>query len=476
LDARRAEFLRWAGLLGGALAWRLLLFSGPNGSDDLAYSDAAARLAAGGGLTPSIHGLRLGYVGPLAAVYALFGIGSFGLVVFNLAASVADVALARLLARTWLDDAGAWIAAALVALLPLHVFHATEAHPDLPLAALLSLSAWLLLRSIAHDRALLYAAVGAALGAAHLVKESAFLAFAALTALAGRPRPKLLWVPAVFAAVVLLEAAFFAVATGDPLFRVSTVRSIQPGALAALAAGPGPLEAAATFFWPGSAMFTAYGLLALLAAGGAGLAVGRRELRAPVLWAAALLVLPAVWPLSLSPYRPAMLAYPRIFLPAAAPLAILAAAVLRRLPRQAFVAAAVLTAAVALPSAVLLRTDARQLSAGARLAHAALGRQDVLTDPRTAGLLRLYDGGPGRRLVADWSDPPPARPHVRLYNGTWLRNLKRWYGQEPPEGFFPGGPPFLDAEVGGRLRLRPLFAGRVERSAGDALRAWRVDP
>src|SRR6185503_2394937 len=161
---------RWTALLAGALAWRLILFVGAQGSDDLAYSRAAWTVA--GGVAPvdqGIHGNRIGYVGLIGALYALFGAGSFSLVLLNLVSSVAEVALARLVAREFLDDEGAWLAAVLVALLPVHVFYATEAHPDLPVAALTTLSALLFLRARKADSAALYLASGLALGSAHLM-------------------------------------------------------------------------------------------------------------------------------------------------------------------------------------------------------------------------------------------------------------------------------------------------------------------
>src|SRR5262245_57444912 len=138
---------RWGALLGGALAWRLLLFVGAQGSDDLAYSEAAWSVSClAFPANHGIHGARMGYVGTIGLLYGLFGAGTFSLVVLNLTASVAEVALARLVAREFLDDAGAWLAAILVAVLPAHVFYATEAHPDMPTAALTTLSALLFLR------------------------------------------------------------------------------------------------------------------------------------------------------------------------------------------------------------------------------------------------------------------------------------------------------------------------------------------
>jgi hypothetical protein len=58
-------------------------------------------------------------------------------------------------------------------------------------------------------------------------------------------------------------------------------------------------------------------------------------------------------------------------------------------------------------------------------------------------------------------------------NGFWVERLRQWYRVEPPAGFLPERPPDVDAAVPGRLRLRPLLRGRVERGAPDAVRIWR---
>ena len=72
--SKRARFLL---LMGVALAWRLILFVGPTGSDDLNYSESARQISEGD-FQPgaSIFSLRLGYVGAIGFVYALFGAGA----------------------------------------------------------------------------------------------------------------------------------------------------------------------------------------------------------------------------------------------------------------------------------------------------------------------------------------------------------------------------------------------------------------
>jgi len=476
---------RWGALLGGALAWRLLLFIGAQGSDDLAYSEAARSLARGSfPANPGIHGARLGYVGAIGFFYAVFGAGTFSLVCVNLAASVAEVAMSRIVARVFLDDGAAWLAAALVAILPVHVFHATEAHPDVPAAALTTLSVLLFLRALKSDSIRGFLLSGAALGAAHWMKESAFLGFAALAALGGRPRPRLLVVVAGFVAVVALESALFWAATGDPLYRVHTVRAMQSGIMS----GENYLQSTPTFrrlvldvprmmFWPGEGSFTFFALLPILAAAGAAWGWKRRDaaLRGPFLWGFSLILLLAIWPITLVPYRPAMVAFPRIFLVAAVPMAILAASVCRRLPLKRTVPLFGVVVACALAGALVLHSDGRRESAGARLAHSLTQDLPVVSDPRTVQLLALYDGYSLTRPLKSWIDPAPPGPHYRVVNGVWIRNLWTWDGIRPPAGFEdPGFPPIRAETVAGRIRLRSLLRGRLDRVGDEELRIYRI--
>src|SRR5678815_1253870 len=114
---------RWGALLGGALAWRLLLFIGPQGSDDGVYSDMAHDVLTGSHrIAADVFSTRLGYIASIAACYGLFGAGPFTLVLPNLVFSLAGIALAFRLAREFTDDAGAWRTAALLAIFPLDVF------------------------------------------------------------------------------------------------------------------------------------------------------------------------------------------------------------------------------------------------------------------------------------------------------------------------------------------------------------------
>jgi hypothetical protein len=485
MSRRRA--LAWAALLGGAALWRLLLFTGPQGSDDFVYSELAHALATGTWRPePGIFQLRLGYLGPIAAIYGLFGASSFTLEALNLAASVAEVGLAWILARRFLDERGAWIAAGIVALVPVHVYHASEAHPDVPVAALTTFSAIVFLRARDRDGRGLHLAAGGILGAAHLMKESAFFGLAALAALGGRPRPRDAWTLAGFAGAVLLECAAYGAFLGDPLHRIRAVQAEQLGTMSSdwyLATTPTPrrllVDVPAMLFAPWSTNFPFFALLPAAAAAGAVLVLIRKEraLR-PVAAAAAVLVgLVWFWPVSLVPYRPAMVAHPRLFLTAVVPMAVLAARLLRSARPPAAAALAALVGLSSVGGSWVIHSDARRLSAGARTAFERLPADGtpVLSDPRTVQFLRLYDGYRESRAWRDWSGSPPEGAHVRVANGTCLRFLRENYGIRPPAWFAePPGTLIHQAVVAGRKGLRAALWGGGGGAPDDEVRVVRI--
>lgn len=477
----RLPKVRWTALLGGALLLRLLFFVGPQASDDGAYSDYAHAILRGSfHLAPDIFSTRLGYLTSIAGVYAIFGAGPFTLVLTNLIFSLGGLILAYWTAREFVDEAGAWRTTLLLALFPLDVFFATEAHTDLPLAVLFTGAVLLFLRARKREGIVLFILSGMTLGIAHLFKESAFFGLAALLVLSGRPKPREAWVLAGFFAVVALEAAGYAAATGDALYRVHAARAAQAQDIAVLHA-PGVssaglvLDALTQFFNPASVGFPFYGLLPglALAASVIALRVKDTAVRPAILWMTALVLLLIFWPISLSPFRPALRSHARIFLMAEVPMAILGAWLLGRLSSMR---AGLLFGSIALASIVCLtviHSDARRLTEGARLAfdgplHSESG---AVSDPRTTYLFRLYDGYAPTRTWSDWNAPNVL--HCRVVNETWTRTLRDWYGIEAPAGFEPAGvAPDKVLKISGRLRLRPLLKGRVERLPPDEVRIY----
>jgi 4-amino-4-deoxy-L-arabinose transferase-like glycosyltransferase len=483
----RLPKVRWIVLLAAAALWRLILFIGPQGSDDFVYSAYAHDLSRGQlHIVPSIHELRFGFVGPIALCYALFGVSSLSLVAFNLVSSVAEVALTYGLAREFSDEDTSWRAAWIIAILPLEVFFATEAHTDVPLAALCSAALLVFLRARNKDHTWGYFLSGLLLGLGHLVKETAFLELAAFAVLAGRPRLRPLAVLGGFSAVLLAECIFFAAATGHPFYRIHSVASAQAEIMSySFYESTSPtlrrtlVDFPALLFWPGSVATPFLSFLPFLAAAGSWMAIRQRlPERLVFFWCIALLVLLNFWPSRLIPYRPAMVAHPRILLVCTPPMAILASCFLGRISLSWARIVGFLFLAVALGNGLIVYFDGRRQSEGARRAFAALPQSGaVVSDPRTRDFLRFYDGYRDRRLWMDWESDPPSGDYIRVVNDTWISFLQGSYGVQPPKRFsVPAAERILEAEVPGRLRIRPLLQGRIERSPAQFVKVERVSP
>jgi hypothetical protein len=286
-----------------------------------------------------------------------------------------------------------------------------------------------------------------------------------------------------FAIVVAFEMLFFWAAAGDPLHRLRGTGAQQAQIMNSefyLRTAPTfrriVVDVPAMFLWPGDANFAYFALLPLLAVGGAVEAWRRRDvpLRGPAGWALGLVALLTLWPVTLLPYRPAMVAFPRIFLVAAVPMAILAASLLRRIPLKAAAPAFGAAAFLSIGAALVLHGDGRRESAGARIAHLATADLPVVSDPRTIEFLRLYDGYRPARDLRSWDRSLPG-PHYRVVNGIWIRNIKTWNDISPPPGFEdPGVAPLRTELIPGRVRLRSLLQGKVERVGAEELRIFKM--
>jgi hypothetical protein len=475
------RFRHGSAALAGALAWRLLLFVGAQGSDDGVYSDMAHDLLNGSHhLAADVFSTRIGYIASIAASYGIFGAGPFTLVLPNLAFSLAGIVLGYLLAREFLDESGARRTAALLVIFPLDVFFATEAHTDLPLAVFLSGAVLLFLRARKSGSIPAFAAAGAVLGLGHLFKESAFFGLAAMLAVGGKPRPRDAWTLAGFAGVVAVEAIVYGVLTGDPMFRFTATRIAQIQNIADLhrstPSTAGLLVNAITqFVNPASVGFAFFGLFPAMALISAAIALktGNVRLRPVALWMAVLLALLIFWPIRLIPYQPALWNHPRIFLLAEVPMAILVADLLSEPRKVRSLAIAGVLVISSIGASMILRVDARRLTEGARRAYDQLpATGTVVSDPRTTYLFRLYDGYRDTRQWLPWSSPIPAGPQVRVVNETWIGQLRHMHGLVPPAGFErPEGAPTATILVKRRGRLRTFFR---EEGPPEEVRVYRI--
>ncbi len=455
---------RWAwpvGIVAGALAIRLALFTGLQGTDDLFYSARAFELSQGRFSAGSdLFSSRVGYVAPIAFFYRLFGVHVACLVAISLASSLLLVLLAYRFGTGLYSEGVGRTAALFVALLPLDVFYATEAHADLPHAALSALAlylAWSAVQGTPGRRMLARAlAAGFVLGAAHLVKESAFFYFLPMLPWwrARESRGRLAAVAGAFASVILVEMVVYSVARGDAFHRVHLAAAQLRGVPAMEDLGFGGRMAALAGFVanPFGPRFVFTGGFSWAALAGAAWAFSRDRARSGwiVLWAAGLALLTAFWPASIVPFRPAMDLHPRFFAGLAVPGALLAAkffadVLLPRWRRSARVAASLLGVA-AVACAVRLHQDSFRWRVGAEWAHGQLAGHPgatVVTDPRTMELLRFlaaYSPPYEIRAYAA-SDPAPAAGTLLLDNEPWVDAGERWDGVRPPAWWRAPVPP-----------------------------------
>lgn len=418
---------RWPlAILAGALALRLLLFTGIQGSDDRLYSEAAWRMARGEPSPgPDLFRTRVAYVGPVAALYALFGPHFAGLILPSLVASLALVVLAYRMGLLLYSPAVAVGAALFAAVIPLDVFYATTASTDLPLAALIGAGAWLLCEPVSPERAaagrIRAVLAGLAWGAAHLTKESGLLLVLPLAFLAARraPRSSLVLAAAAAGIVMGLELLFYAATQGNALHRMQMARTatatpggVPAGFLQAASALPSLcLNPTATSF-----IYTG-GLMAVALAGAAWALLRDRARSGPIAgWWLGGGLLVAMFPYSLIPYRAALQLQPRMFAVLILPGALLASAVLvhvvaARSARTAWIATGAATL-LSLACAIRLHQDAKLWRLGVEWAYARMAEHPgatVVSDPRSAEMLRMMSSYVPAFTIRGYrpGDPPP---------------------------------------------------------------------
>ncbi|MBI3855827.1 MAG: glycosyltransferase family 39 protein [Planctomycetes bacterium] len=467
------------GIVGLALVLRLLLFSGIQGNDDSVYFAGAQRFARGEGLSSTdLLQTRVAYVVPLALLFRIFGPGPLSLALQALAASLALVVLAHELARVRFGERTARGAALFVAFLPLDLVYATQANTDGPLASWLAIAAFLLLRApdLPTPKGKILSAVlaGAALGAAHLTKESAVLLSIMILPLVAS-RANLRWIGAAagtLAAIVAVELAVYQHLFGDAFHRIHVSAAIQSSQetgrlLARLPAAPSLCFDPTAVTFPYTAGFFA------VSAVGCAWTLWRDRARSGGLaawWLGSLLLL-TLLPLRLQP---------RMFEVLTVPGAILAArfgeeVLLPRLPRGAQVLAAG-AALFALACSLRIHQDALRWRRGPEWAHAELSRTPgltVVTDSRTTMMLRMLSGDAPpyalRRFEA--SDPPPPPGTLLLYGDRSAAASRDWDRHEPPPWWAASDPP---RETVAELRQPGAWRLRGPRGAEELTILRRV--
>jgi hypothetical protein len=481
---------RWAwpvSIATVAVTVRLVFFTGLQGNDDYIYSRAAYLVAGGEAPWVNCLTLRWGYILPVALLYAVFGVRVACLVAPNLAASLLLVGLAYRFGRDLYSVREGRVAALFVALLPLDVYYATESHADLPMTALVMLALYLLWASLRQQDAkagrLRALWAGAAFGAAHLTKESAliFLVPAAAFLASRRNWPRLAVAAAGAGGVLVAEAVAYAVIAGDPFLRVRCARAAQEGMT------PGSpfsrlLDVLSFCFNPAGVGFVYTGGLFWLAGAGAVWALWRD--RAASEWVAfgwlGTAAVIALWPITLFPYRPAMILHPRVYAPLELFSALLAARVFvagaqARWPRVSWAGAAGF-GLLALFAASRVHDDAVRVRTGAQWAHAALSGHRgarVIADHRTAEIVRILGRYALPYELGEFGagDPAPPAGTLLLDNERWVATQAFWDRLPPPPWWRTPPPP---RETLAELVVPPRRSWRGPSGAPERVRLSRV--
>jgi 4-amino-4-deoxy-L-arabinose transferase-like glycosyltransferase len=479
-------------ILAGAVAVRMLALTGPSDSDSLAYSEIAANLMIDGWPErDSIMNMRVGFVAAVALSYAILGVSALSLALPSLVSSLVLVGLAyRLGERTSGRPAGI-AAAAVLACDPRDIFFATEGHTDLAMAMFTGMAFLRLLAGDPEGRAgprnCLMA--GFLFGAAHLFKEMAVLAVVCACVLLlerKASRREILLLLGGYLSVLALEGAVYGIVRGNPFHRFVSTLHLQRGQMFL----DQHLEYAPTlrrvFLDVPSALFNpldrdfAYTGLHAWAFVAAGVTFFRaRPLRPFLYWWIGLVVLINFWPVSVVPFRPAIIASPWVFTSLSLPAAVVIGEGAVRLwtrSRAAAGAAGGLLAATAAVGLWVLESDVRSAREPVREALTGLSRDAVLvSDPRTARLVDFCRGYQGS--VKTWGDALPAGTWYYLEHPFWYEMQARLYGVHPPRGIGEAvaqGRLVREASAPGRIRLRGLLRGRLERSSPNLARLYEI--
>jgi 4-amino-4-deoxy-L-arabinose transferase-like glycosyltransferase len=164
---------------------------------------------------------------PIAASFVLFGPGELAATLWPLLCSILSMLVVYRLGVVMHDRPTGLIAGLLCAFYPLEVINGTRILSDVQVGLFASVGLLSLVEALRRGDARFYALAGVAAGAAYLANGRGLLVLLALffvlvvtTGLSGGRRERwrgLLWLVAGFLAVFSVEAAIYALATGDPL-------------------------------------------------------------------------------------------------------------------------------------------------------------------------------------------------------------------------------------------------------------------
>lgn len=136
---RRVHFAALVTVIVTSAALRLWHFGGYSGLDDAEYARFAYQIASGtfslkeyGG--PAVFPLRVGLILPTSFVFRMIGLGEWSAVLYPLTLSVLTLPLIYICAAHFFSHRAAFIAVALLGIVPFELSSATMLLPDLPAA------------------------------------------------------------------------------------------------------------------------------------------------------------------------------------------------------------------------------------------------------------------------------------------------------------------------------------------------------
>jgi len=338
----------------------------------------------------AVNHARFGMTLPTALAAAVGGWNDAACTLWPLLCGMLTLALALVLGPATFGPRASLAAGALLAALPADVLWSTQLYSDVPMALFWSGAAFAFWRAIDLRCRYLALLAGFLVGLSWMLREPGPILLVVLLAWAAPSRAWRLWsfAAAAAAAVFLAECVYYIAAAGDPFYRLGIMtRGIHARYMATEyypTAGSVWsrvfLDLPSMMFNPWDPAFAYTAGLPILAAGSA-LAMGRKgwadePYRRLLLWAMIVFVAFAALPLSVFPFRPAMVLLVRTLVAFTVPLAFLAGSALSRV-RWGLPAAA----AAALVGAALtigLAGPHRDAQAESRLALRVL---DAVADP-----------------------------------------------------------------------------------------------
>lgn len=328
---RPADWGVLAALITLATLWRLVVFNGPLGSDDVVYFARALDVSEGIWSSANYNGaLRYGFNIPAGLMLSLFGRGEFQLNLWPLLCSLTEISLVWWFCRKHFGATAALLAAVLLLVTPTHVATATRLHADAVANCFLTLAFVLFFESENSRSRLLAFLAGLSMGAVFWVKELlglALMTFLLWPLVSRRLESRWLWVVAGGLTMLLGHLLLMQIISGDPLHAFRTVF----GQISRSFIGENDGQDGAFYYLYYMLLDIRHtaliGPLAL-----AGIVVGLRSRKQSteaspfgqtIFWLLALLAVLSLFPVSLSPFRLAMKQsnYLGLFL---APMAILA--------------------------------------------------------------------------------------------------------------------------------------------------------